>query len=93
MEYRTLAEGVRMSALGLGTWAMGGRNTADASRDDEEIAALRVGARDTHLVDFRNEEFVSKVAKNAEEACKFVEDGFEFICNTLDELMVFRKRK
>jgi len=36
---------------------------------------------------------VSKVAKNAEEACELVEAGFEYVCSTPDDLMVFRIRK
>ena len=47
----------------------------------------------TQLVNFREEEFISKVAKNADEACVLVESGFEFVCNTPDAIMVFRKRK
>ena len=43
MEYRALAEGAKVSALGLGTWTMGGRSGADSSRDDEEISAIRAG--------------------------------------------------
>jgi hypothetical protein len=31
---------------------------------------------------FKNEEFTSKVVKSAEEACKLVEAGFEYICTT-----------
>jgi hypothetical protein len=34
-----------------------------------------------------------KIAKNTEEACKLVETGFDFVCSTPDELIVFRKRK
>lgn len=47
----------------------------------------------THLIDFREDEWISKIAINADEACKLVENGFEFICSTPDDLMVFRKRK
>ena len=36
----------------------------------------------THLVDFSNNEYVSKVAKNAAEACQLVELGYDFVCNT-----------
>ena len=43
MEYREIAEGVRIPVLGLGTWGMGGRDTANRSRDEAEIAALRLG--------------------------------------------------
>jgi len=41
MEYKDLVEGIRMPVLGLGTWDIGGRLKADASRDEEEVAALR----------------------------------------------------
>ena len=47
----------------------------------------------THLVNFRADEFISKVARDADEACMLIESGFEFVCNTPDDLMVFRKRK
>lgn len=43
MEYKALAEGVRIPALGLGTWTMGGRSGSDTTWDSEEIAAIRVG--------------------------------------------------
>jgi len=47
----------------------------------------------THLIKFRNDEYISKIARDAEEACKLVESGFEFVCNTPEDLMVFRKHK
>ncbi|MBS7619334.1 site-specific integrase [Candidatus Bathyarchaeota archaeon] len=47
----------------------------------------------THLVDFQSDEYVSQIAKNADEACKLVEAGFEFVCTTPENLMLFRKRK
>ena len=47
----------------------------------------------THLIDFKTDEFISKVAKNAEEACRLVEAGFEYVCTTPETLMVFWKRK
>ena len=47
----------------------------------------------THLVDFKSDEFVSKVAETAEEACKLVEAGFEYVCTTPEELLLFKKRK
>lgn len=43
VEYREIARGVRMPVLGLGTWGMGGRDAADRSRDEAEVAALRAG--------------------------------------------------
>jgi len=44
----------------------------------------------THLVDFSEEQYVSKVARNVEEACKLVEAKFEYVCSTPDDLMAFR---
>ncbi len=46
----------------------------------------------THLVDFRDDEYVSKVATSPEEACKLVEAGFEFVCE-VSGAHIFRKRK
>ncbi len=43
MEYRELVKGVRLPVLGLGTWGVGGRNDADSSRDEAEVAAIREG--------------------------------------------------
>lgn len=47
----------------------------------------------THLIDFGEDEWISKVARNADEACELVEAGFEFVCSTPDDFIVFRKRK
>jgi integrase len=47
----------------------------------------------THLVNFERDEFVSKVARTTDEACKLVEAGFDFICTTPENLMLFKKRK
>jgi len=47
----------------------------------------------THLINFKTDEYVSKIAKTAEEACKLIEAGFEYVCTTPENLMVFRKRK
>jgi len=46
-----------------------------------------------HLIIFRNDEYVSKVAKNTDEACELIEAGFEYVCSTPDELLIFKKRK
>jgi hypothetical protein len=46
----------------------------------------------TQLVDFKEEEYVCKVAKTVEEACKLIEAGFEYVCN-FDDVKLFRKRK
>lgn len=47
----------------------------------------------THLIDFKTEEYTTKIAHDAEEVCTLIESGFEYILTTPDELMVFRKRK
>ena len=45
----------------------------------------------THLVDFKEDEYVAKVAKSEEEVCKLVEAGFEYVCD-YDGNKIFRKR-
>jgi len=47
----------------------------------------------TQLVDLKTDEYISKVARNAGEACSLIEAGFEYVCTTPDSLMIFRKRK
>jgi len=47
----------------------------------------------THLIDFKGDEYVTKVAKTAKEACQLIEAGFEYVCTTPEQLMIFRKRK
>jgi len=47
----------------------------------------------THLVNFESDEFISKVAKNAEDACKLAEAGFNYVCTTPKPPLVFKKRK
>ena len=46
----------------------------------------------THLIECGDDEYVSKVARNAEEAGKLIEVGYEYVCTTPDELLLFRKR-
>lgn len=46
----------------------------------------------THLVDFRDDEYISKVANTVEEACKLVEAGFDYVCQ-INGVQIFRKRK
>lgn len=42
MEYKELAKGVLIPALGLGTWEMGGHRSPDTTHDKEDIAAIRL---------------------------------------------------
>jgi hypothetical protein len=46
----------------------------------------------TQLVNFKEDEYHSAIAKNVEEARKLVESGFEYV-TTFDSIMLFRKRK
>lgn len=46
----------------------------------------------TQLVDFKDDEYVSKVANTPEEACSLVEAGFEYVCK-VNDVHIFRKRK
>ncbi len=47
----------------------------------------------TQLVDFKGDDYTSKATKDSEEACQLIENGFEYVCTTPDEIMLFRKRK
>lgn len=48
----------------------------------------------TQLVDFPHEEqFICKVARTHAEANDLIEDGFEYVCTSPEEVMLFRKRK
>jgi hypothetical protein len=44
------------------------------------------------LIDFKDDEFTAVVAHSEEEACKLIEDGFDFVCD-YNGNKVFRKRK
>ena len=46
----------------------------------------------THLVDFKEEEYVSRAAWTLEEAQKLIEAGFEYVCD-FGEAKLFRKRR
>jgi len=41
MEYKTVFNGVKLPAIGLGTWQMGGRHTVEHEHDHEDINAIR----------------------------------------------------
>jgi len=48
----------------------------------------------TQLIKMEKEDsFYSATAKTATEAKDLVESGFEYVCTTPEEVMVFRKRK
>ncbi len=47
----------------------------------------------TQLVDFEGDEYTSKATKDTDEARQLLEAGFEYVCTTPDEIMLFRKRK
>jgi integrase len=46
----------------------------------------------TQLLDFQDDDYVSRVAKTVQEACQLVESGFEYVCE-MDDVKIFRKRK
>jgi hypothetical protein len=46
----------------------------------------------THLVDFKDNEYICKVAWTIEEAQKLIEAGFEYVCE-IQNARLFRKRK
>lgn len=47
----------------------------------------------THLINFKAEEYSTKLTTDAEEASKLIESGFEYVLTTPDEYMIFKKRK
>jgi len=47
----------------------------------------------TYLINFEANSYISRVTKNAKGARALVEAGFEYICTTPDDLMLFKKTK
>ena len=45
------------------------------------------------LIQFEGDKYHSVTAKTTEEAKDLVETGFEYVCTTLENVMLFRKRK
>ena len=43
MFHKEITKGVKISSLGLGTWGIGGKQTADYTKDEEAISALQTG--------------------------------------------------
>jgi len=46
----------------------------------------------THLIDFKSEEYVVRVAKTVKQACQLIEAGFEYVTE-VEDAKLFRKRK
>jgi hypothetical protein len=46
----------------------------------------------TQLVNFKEDEYHSAIAKTVQEAQKLIESGFEYVCE-IDGVKLFRKRK
>lgn len=46
----------------------------------------------TQLVEFRDDDFIARIAHSEEETCQLIEAGFEFVCD-YGSNKVFRKRK
>ncbi len=46
----------------------------------------------TQLVNFKSDEYTSKVATNVKEARKLIEAGFEYVTE-MEDVKLFRKRK
>ncbi len=46
----------------------------------------------TQLIEFKEDDFVCKVAKTIKEASELIESGFEFVC-AMDDAQLFKKRK
>ena len=46
----------------------------------------------THLISFKDDEYICKAARTVDEAKDLVEDGFDYVTE-IDGLKLFRKRK
>jgi len=46
----------------------------------------------TRLIDFKDDEYVARIAHSEQEACQLIESGFEFVCDFSGNKL-FRKRK
>jgi site-specific recombinase XerC len=46
----------------------------------------------TQLVDFKDDDYVARVAHSKKEACQLIEAGFDFVCD-YNGNKLFRKRK
>jgi integrase len=46
----------------------------------------------TQLISFNDDEFTAAIAHTEEEACKFIEDGFAYVCD-FGSNKLFKKRK
>ena len=46
----------------------------------------------THLIDFKDEEYIVRVTKTVKEACQLNEAGFEYVTE-MESVKLFRKRK
>jgi len=54
--------------------------------------SLKNTMRYVQLIDFEDDEFTCVVTKNLQEACQFIEAGFEYVTE-IDGARLFRKRK
>jgi hypothetical protein len=46
----------------------------------------------TRLMEVRDGEYVSAIARTVEEARRLIEEGYEYVCD-IDNVKLFRKRK
>ena len=47
----------------------------------------------TQLFDFKGDNYTSKATKDSQEARQLIENGFEYLNTTPDEITLFRKHK
>ncbi len=47
----------------------------------------------TQLMKFEKDDFYCSTAKTSNEAKQLIESGFEYVCTTPEDIMLFRKRK
>ena len=60
----------------------------------QEIGHRRLAStlKYVHLINFKDDEWISKVASTVEEACGLIKQGFDYVTD-MDTLKIFKKRK
>jgi hypothetical protein len=46
----------------------------------------------TRLIDFKEDDYIARIAHSEQEVCQLIESGFEYICDFQGN-KIFRKRK
>ena len=53
---------------------------------------LKNTLRYVHLIDFNKDDYHVSAVKTVDDACKLIEQGFEYVCQ-MEDVKIFKKRK